>query len=182
MLDWIARLKARRCTSSPSKSELRPIWKGNVAARGRAVYSAISRTGAGCGLRPCSSHIAACAIGGDNARSHPKKPDRSPAVEAALLKLGNGLVLDPCNRGAGRGNDRGAFVARAVRHVLDHAGEEVWLDLIGVMARTSEPGGAALGVVLRRGSAEIRCTLVLFQFRLIIPRRLPRLDRAEERL
>lgn len=73
------------------------------------------------------------------------------AVEAALLELGNGLVLDRVLIEAqAEGTTAGAFVARAVRHVLDHAGEEVWLDLIGVMARTSEPGGAALGIILAK--------------------------------
>ena len=73
------------------------------------------------------------------------------AAEAALLELGNGLVLDRVRIEAEvEGTTAGAFVARAVRHVLDHAGEEVWLDLIGAMARTPEPGRAALGIILAK--------------------------------
>jgi hypothetical protein len=48
----------------------------------------------------------------------------------------------------------GAFAARAVRHVLNYAGEEVWLDLLGVMARTPQPATAALGVILSKALLE----------------------------
>jgi len=72
-------------------------------------------------------------------------------TEAALLALGHSPVLARVRAGAqAEGTTAGAFAARAVRHVLDHAGEEVWLDLLGAMARTPEPGAAALAIILAR--------------------------------
>jgi hypothetical protein len=72
-------------------------------------------------------------------------------AEAALLELGNAPVLERVRAGAqAEGTTAGAFAARAVRHVLDHAGEEIWLDLLGAMARTPEPGTATLGIILAK--------------------------------
>ena len=69
-------------------------------------------------------------------------------AEAALCALGNEEVVERVRRNAqAEGTTAGIFIARAVRHVLDHGGEELWLDLLGVMARTPEPGAAALGVI-----------------------------------
>ncbi|CAN5327981.1 hypothetical protein BH10PSE7_BH10PSE7_31820 [soil metagenome] len=42
----------------------------------------------------------------------------------------------------------GTYVAAAVRHLLDHGGEEIWLDLIGKMANSPQPGVAALQAIL----------------------------------
>ncbi|HEV2677140.1 MAG TPA: hypothetical protein VGV37_21615 [Aliidongia sp.] len=42
----------------------------------------------------------------------------------------------------------GAFVAARVRHILDHAGEETWLDLLGRMSGSPRPGVAALEAML----------------------------------
>ncbi|MDE2200677.1 MAG: hypothetical protein KGJ41_16820, partial [Rhodospirillales bacterium] len=54
---------------------------------------------------------------------------------------------------AAEGIPAGAFVARAVRHGLDHAGEEVWLDLLGRMAASPQPGVVALEALLRHAFA-----------------------------
>ena len=72
-------------------------------------------------------------------------------AEAALLELGNGPVLERvCAKALAEGTTAGLFAARAVRHVLDHAGEEIWLDLLGAMARTPEPGVTALRIILAK--------------------------------
>lgn len=42
----------------------------------------------------------------------------------------------------------GALVAHKVRHVVDHGGEEIWLDLIGAMSGSAQPGAAAVERVL----------------------------------
>jgi hypothetical protein len=42
----------------------------------------------------------------------------------------------------------GTLVAAKVRHILDHAGEDVWLDLIGRMSGSPRPGVAALEAML----------------------------------
>lgn len=72
-------------------------------------------------------------------------------AEAALLVLGNARVLERVRAGAqAEGTTVGIFAARAVRHVLDRAGEEIWLDLLAAMARTPEPGAAALAIILAK--------------------------------
>ena len=42
----------------------------------------------------------------------------------------------------------GALIARKVRHLMEHGGEDIWLDLLGVMSNTPEPGAAALDRIL----------------------------------
>jgi hypothetical protein len=72
-------------------------------------------------------------------------------AEAVLLQLGDADVAERVRVDAcAAGTTAGAFAARAVRHVLDHAGEEVWLDVLGAMARTPEPGAAALRIILAK--------------------------------
>jgi hypothetical protein len=44
----------------------------------------------------------------------------------------------------------GTYVAATVRHLLDHGSEEIWLDLVGKMANSPQPGSAALQVILAR--------------------------------
>lgn len=53
----------------------------------------------------------------------------------------------------------GALVASRVRHLIDHGGEEVWLDLLGAMSGSQQPGAAAVERVLSRAfpaPAEVR--------------------------
>jgi hypothetical protein len=38
----------------------------------------------------------------------------------------------------------GTLVASRVRHVVEHGAEDIWLDLIGVMAGSAQPGAAAI--------------------------------------
>lgn len=44
----------------------------------------------------------------------------------------------------------GTYVAATVRHLLDHGSEEIWLDLVGKMANSPQPGAAALRAILAR--------------------------------
>lgn len=44
----------------------------------------------------------------------------------------------------------GALIASKLRHLLDHGGEELWLDLLGGMANTPDPGSAAVDRILAR--------------------------------
>src|SRR5512136_1793204 len=72
-------------------------------------------------------------------------------AEAALSALGNRDILEQLRALAdAEGASAGAVAARSVRHVLDHAGEEIWLEILGAMARTPEPGAAALAIILAR--------------------------------
>jgi hypothetical protein len=38
----------------------------------------------------------------------------------------------------------GALVASKVRHLVEHGTEDIWLDLIGVMSGSPQPGAAAI--------------------------------------
>jgi hypothetical protein len=44
----------------------------------------------------------------------------------------------------------GIYVASTVRHLLDHGSEEIWLDLVGKMANSPQPGAVALQAILAR--------------------------------
>ena len=44
----------------------------------------------------------------------------------------------------------GTYVATTVRHLLDHGSEEIWIDLVGKMANSPQPGVAALKAILAR--------------------------------
>lgn len=46
------------------------------------------------------------------------------------------------------GEPAGELVARKVQHVIEHGGEEMWLDLMGVMANSPQPGAAAIDRML----------------------------------
>lgn len=44
----------------------------------------------------------------------------------------------------------GELVAARVRRLLDHGSEDIWLDLVGVMASSPQPAAAAVERVLAR--------------------------------
>ena len=48
----------------------------------------------------------------------------------------------------------GAYVAATVRHLIDHGGDDIWLDLLGKMSNSPQPGVAALQVILSRAFPE----------------------------
>ncbi|HUY03531.1 MAG TPA: hypothetical protein VMV33_09615, partial [Rhodocyclaceae bacterium] len=73
------------------------------------------------------------------------------SAEEALAAVGDPAVVARVRRvAAAEGVGVGTFVACTVRHSLDHAGEDVWLDLLGRMSNSPRPGVAALEVMLAR--------------------------------
>ncbi len=77
------------------------------------------------------------------------------SAEAALGAIGDPGVLERVRQGAAaEGIGVGAFVASTVRQVLDHAEEDVWLDLLGRMSGSQRPGVAALEAILARAFPE----------------------------
>ncbi|GEM_PF-2700901 len=44
----------------------------------------------------------------------------------------------------------GVLVASRVRHLMEHGGEDIWLDLLGVMSGSPQPGAAAIERILAR--------------------------------
>jgi hypothetical protein len=73
------------------------------------------------------------------------------AAEELLAAVGDEALLERV-RAAADENDvtPGTYVAATVRHLLDHGSEEIWLDLVGKMANSQQPGAAALQAILLR--------------------------------
>jgi hypothetical protein len=56
----------------------------------------------------------------------------------------------------------GEFIAGRVRHLLDHGGEDVWLNLVAAMSDAPQVGTAALDRILARAFSDpmrVRITL-----------------------
>jgi hypothetical protein len=73
------------------------------------------------------------------------------SAEDMLAAIGGPDVVERVRKdAAAEGVAVGALVAAKVRHMLDHAGEDVWLDLLGRMSGSPQPGAAALVAMLSR--------------------------------
>lgn len=80
---------------------------------------------------------------------------QAAAAEELLASLADEALLARIRRAAEEhGVTPGTYVAAAVRQVLDHGSEEVWLDLVGKMAHSPQSGAAALQVILARAFPE----------------------------
>jgi hypothetical protein len=70
-------------------------------------------------------------------------------AEAILAAIGDAALLARVKSAASENAvSPGTYVAATVRHLLDHGDEEIWLDLIGKMANSPQPGAAALQSIL----------------------------------
>ncbi len=73
------------------------------------------------------------------------------AAEAILAAMGDEALLERVKNAADENTvTPGTYVAATVRHLLDHGSEEIWLDLVGKMANSPQPGAAALHCILAR--------------------------------
>lgn len=73
------------------------------------------------------------------------------SAEAILAAVGSPAVVEQARQdAAAEGIALGALVALKVRRMLDHAGEDVWLDLLGRMSNSPQPGAAVLEAILSR--------------------------------
>lgn len=73
------------------------------------------------------------------------------AAEEILAAIGDEALLKRVKEAAAANVvTPGTYVAATVRHLLDHGSEEVWLDLVGKMANSTQPGAAALQAILAR--------------------------------
>jgi hypothetical protein len=73
------------------------------------------------------------------------------AAEESLAVIGDEALLERVRRAADENDvSPGTYVAANVRNLLDHGDEELWLDLIGKMANSPQPGATALRAVLAR--------------------------------
>ena len=72
-------------------------------------------------------------------------------VEEFLAIVGSPQIMERVAAHAvAEGIETCELVASRVRHLLDHGGEDVWLDLMGVMANSPQPASAAIELVLAR--------------------------------
>jgi hypothetical protein len=73
------------------------------------------------------------------------------AAEELLATIADAALLQRVRRAADdNAVTPGAYVAATVRQLLDYGDEELWLDLVGKMANSPQPGAAALQAILAR--------------------------------
>lgn len=73
------------------------------------------------------------------------------SAERMLAAIGSPDVVERVRKDAAAGGVAvGALVAAKVRHMLDHAGEDVWPDLLSRMSGSPQPGATALEAMLSR--------------------------------
>ncbi|ACK50455.1 conserved hypothetical protein [Methylocella silvestris BL2] len=83
------------------------------------------------------------------------------SAEDTLTAFGNpGLVERVRLDAAAEGVAVGARVATKIRHMLDHAGEDIWLELLGRMSGSPQPGAAALEAMLSYAFPDLNATPV----------------------
>jgi hypothetical protein len=76
---------------------------------------------------------------------------KAAAAEAILAAMGDKALLERVKNAADENAvTPGTYVAASVRHLLDHGSEDIWLDLVGKMANSAQPGAAALHCILAR--------------------------------
>lgn len=75
-------------------------------------------------------------------------PARAEAVAEAVATPA--LLLRIREAAAAEGAAAGALIASRVRHAVEHGGEEAWVDLMGAMAGSPQPGAAAVTRLLGR--------------------------------
>lgn len=80
------------------------------------------------------------------------------AAEELLDAIADEALLERVKTAADENDvSLGTYVAATVRHLLDHGSEEIWLDLVGKMANSPQPGAAALqGILLRAFPAPLK--------------------------
>jgi hypothetical protein len=71
------------------------------------------------------------------------------SAEDILTAFGSPGVVERVRRDAAtEGVAVGGRVAAKIRHILDHASEDIWLQLLGGMSGSPQPGVAALEAML----------------------------------
>lgn len=71
------------------------------------------------------------------------------SAEAALAMVGQPELHDRiASLAAAESCPVGLLVAGKVRHLLDHDGEDLWLDLLGAMSASPQPGVVAVSRIM----------------------------------
>ncbi len=74
--------------------------------------------------------------------------DAARAESVAVAVAPPAVLARIADEAQAAGITMGTLVAERVRHVVEHGGEELWLDLLGVMSASPQPGAAAVERVL----------------------------------
>lgn len=83
------------------------------------------------------------------------------SAEAVLAQVGSQEIRQRVERAAAAQSvSVGSMVAQKVRHIVDHGGEDVWLDTIGAMSGSPYPGVAAIHRLLDRAFPRERPPLI----------------------
>ena len=66
-------------------------------------------------------------------------------AEAVVADVANPAIMQRIRTAAvAQGVPVGAFVASRIRHLVEHGAEDLWLDLLGVMSGSPQPGVTAI--------------------------------------
>lgn len=72
-------------------------------------------------------------------------------AERAIAIVSRPETLERLKRAAAvDGVSVGALVASRLRHLVEHGDEDIWLDLLGTMSRSPQPGAAVIERMLAR--------------------------------
>ena len=83
------------------------------------------------------------------------------AAESVLARVGTQEIRQRVEcEAAAQSVPVGIMVAQKVRHIVDHGGEDIWLDAIGVMSGSPQPGVAAIQRLLDRAFLRERQPLI----------------------
>jgi hypothetical protein len=82
-------------------------------------------------------------------------------AEAVLTRVGTQEIRQRVAReAAAKSVPVGIMVAHKVRHIVDHGAEDIWLDAIGAMSGSPQPGVAAIQRLLDRAFPRERQPLI----------------------
>jgi|SoiMethySBSTD1v2_1073268.scaffolds.fasta_scaffold2679392_2 hypothetical protein len=82
-------------------------------------------------------------------------------AEAALARIGTQEIRHRVERAAAAQSvPVGTMVAHKVRHLVDHGGEDIWVDAIGAMSGSPQPGVAAIHRLLDRAFPRERPSVI----------------------
>lgn len=76
-------------------------------------------------------------------------------AEAVLAVVASPAIRERIEHAAAAaGIGIGSLICGTLRHLLDHGGEALWLDLLGAMANTPDPGSVAVNRILAHAFPE----------------------------
>jgi hypothetical protein len=82
-------------------------------------------------------------------------------AEAVLARVGTQEIRERVERAAAAQSvPVGTMVAHKVRHLVDHGGEDIWVDAIGAMSGSPQPGVAAIHRLLDRAFPRERPSVI----------------------